>query len=234
MTTSELVERRSNRIGWWVVAILSVLIAIVAVAPYATFNPDNFADIFDGRFQNGAHWLYLHAFASGIALLVGPFQFLKKLRDNRPSVHRTMGRIYLASIYVGGISGLIIAAETVAGVSGTVGFSLLALLWMYTATRALIAIRGGQVKHHQRWMIYNFALTFAAVTLRLYLGIGMAVLIGLLGFTPDMAFTEIYRTVPWLCWVPNLIVAQLIIDRLGLNPAALRPARKAMSPIETA
>lgn len=45
----------------------------------------------------------------------------------------------------------------------------------------------------------NVALTFAAVTLRLYLGPLMA-----LGVPFELA----YPAVAWLCWVPNLVVAE--------------------------
>ncbi|MEQ9003518.1 MAG: DUF2306 domain-containing protein, partial [Pseudomonadales bacterium] len=65
---------------------------------------------------------------------------------------------------------------------------------------------------HRRWMVRNFALTFAAVTLRLELGL----LTGALGWSFDHA----YLTVAWLCWVPNLVVAEWWL----LRPAARRVA----------
>ena len=52
-------------------------------------------------------------------------------------------------------------------------------------------------------MVRNFALTFAAVTLRLWLP-GMVV-----GGVPmEIA----YPIVAWLCWVPNLIVAEALFN----------------------
>jgi hypothetical protein len=58
-------------------------------------------------------------------------------------------------------------------------------------------------------MIRSFALTFAAVTLRLYLP-----LIFLTGFN----FVDGYRAISFLCWVPNLVLAELYLrdgfDRL--------------------
>jgi len=44
--------------------------------------------------------------------------------------------------------------------------------------------------------------TFAAVTLRLWLPALQAA---------SGSFVEAYRTVAWLCWVPNVIVAEFII-----------------------
>jgi hypothetical protein len=53
-------------------------------------------------------------------------------------------------------------------------------------------------------MIRSYALTFAAVTLRLYLP--MALMASLDGLAS-------YRAIAFLCWVPNLIVAELWLRR---------------------
>lgn len=207
-------QRIGNTIGWGVMVLLSIAIALAAALPYA-FNPAlATSGVFEGRFENGAQWLYIHAFAAGLALLLGPFQFIKKLRDSRPVIHRWTGRVYLVGILAGSISGLIIAQGTTAGLTGRFGFSMLALIWFYTGLRAYISIRGGRTEEHKRWMIRNFSLTFAAVTLRLWIGIGMAVQIGMFGIPEEEAFVAMYQTVPWLSWVPNIIVAQAIIDKL--------------------
>ena len=54
-------------------------------------------------------------------------------------------------------------------------------------------------------MIRNFALTLAAVTLRNYMPLM------LLAFGPS--FRQSYVTVSWLCWVPNLLVAEWLVRR---------------------
>ena len=66
-------------------------------------------------------------------------------------------------------------------------------------------------------MVRNFALTFAAVTLRLYLPASMVA---------GLAFERAYPVIAWLCWVPNLIVAELLWNRARpTSPAAARAAR---------
>jgi hypothetical protein len=61
------------------------------------------------------------------------------------------------------------------------------------------------VESHRRWMIRNYSLTFAAVTLRLWIPILMVA---------GNDFPSTYTTVAWLAWVPNLIVAELIASRV--------------------
>jgi hypothetical protein len=66
-------------------------------------------------------------------------------------------------------------------------------------------IKALDIDAHQRWMIRSYALAFAAVTLRIYMPFMQALM--------DMDFIDAYRIVAWLCWVPNLMVAELIIRR---------------------
>lgn len=221
-----------QRIGWGVMTLSSVAIVAVAALPYSRLDPAfvQASPVFSGRFGGslGAFWLYIHIFGAALALLLGPFQFIKGLRDRYPVLHRWIGRVYLVGgILLGGLGGLVVAQGTVAGLTGRVGFSLLALLWWLTGWQAYASIRQGRTQAHQDWMIRNFALTFAAVTLRLYIGLGMGLLSGAVGtLYPDSGalFLDVYRTVPWLCWVPNLLVAEAIVaKRRGRREKARRP-----------
>lgn len=51
--------------------------------------------------------------------------------------------------------------------SHTLGLAGLALAWLYTGLRAYLAIRARDIAAHRCWMVRNFALAFASVTLRL-------------------------------------------------------------------
>jgi uncharacterized membrane protein len=156
-------------------------------------------------------WLYTHVITGGIALVVGPFQFWQWLRNKHRNVHRWMGRIYLfAGIFPASISGLVLAQETVAGWTGALGFSLLAIFWFITGAMALYAILNKDVQTHQRWMIRNFSLTMAGVMLRMWI-IVLSIVAGISGYEFEQSFLLIYQTVAWLSWVPNLFVAEMII-----------------------
>lgn len=149
--------------------------------------------------------IYTHVFASLVALSLAPFQFSSRLRNARPRVHRVMGRAYLGiGVLVGGLSGLYMAAFAFGGPVAKLGFACLAIGWLYTGLRAYQAIRRGAVPEHRTWMVRNVALTLAAVTLRIYLPSSMIA---------GIAFEVAYPAIAWLCWVPNLIVAQLFFAR---------------------
>lgn len=144
--------------------------------------------------------VYLHIFGSLTALALGPFQFHSGLRQKRPTLHRWSGRIYLAvGVLIGGGAGLYISQYAFGGSFAKAGFAVLAILWLYTGLKAYLAIRQKNFQEHQKWMIRNFSLTFAAVTLRIYLPVSMV---------SGIEFSVAYPIIAWLCWVPNLIFAE--------------------------
>jgi uncharacterized membrane protein len=157
--------------------------------------------------------VYLHVFAAAIALLLGPFQFSARLRRAQIHLHRWMGRLYLgAGVLVGGLSGLYISQFAFGGIVAKLGFATLAVCWLYTGLRALLAIRRGVIDEHRKWMVRNFSLTFAAVMLRLY--IPASVLAG-------ADFSIAYPIIAWLCWLPNLLLAEWV--HKAMHSKSLQP-----------
>ncbi len=89
------------------------------------------------------------------------------------------------------------------------GFGMLAVLLLWTTTRAYPAARGRAIAAHRRWMLKSYAPIFAAVTLR----IELPLLIMAFG-----DFTPAYQVVSWLSWVPNLLWAQWYARRTSGVP----------------
>lgn len=176
-------------------------VAAYAVGMYG-FGPgaENLHPDMKAVFQIHPIGIGTHIFASALALLLGPFQFSQGLRARRPRLHRWMGRIYLGiAVAVGGTAGLYMSYYAFGGLPGKLGFAALALAWLYTGARAYAAARARDFTAHRRWMIRNFALSFAAVTLRLYLPPV---------FIFQLPFESAYAVIAWACWLPNLLVAE--------------------------
>jgi uncharacterized membrane protein len=160
---------------------------------------------FQPRFAALPLFAGFHVLGSGLALLLGGFQFVARLRTRRIALHRWMGRIYLLCVLIGGTGGVVMATTADGGLVGKVGFFLLGVAWLVSGWQAYAAVRRGDISNHQVWMTRNFALTFAAVTLRLYLGLMTGPL--------ELDFADAYPVVAWICWVPNLIVAEWLLIR---------------------
>lgn len=193
---------------WGLMAFLSVGVAgyaYYAVPAGGSPSPEVLANLF------ARPWLMAHAGLAATALLIGPFQFLRAVRRNR-GLHRLLGRTYVMSCLVAGVAGLVLSFGSTAGPIAGLGFGTLAVSWLYTTGQAWRLARARRFDEHRRWMIRSFALTFAAVTLRLYLP--FPAMMGL-------SFIEGYRAIAWLAWVPNLLVAEVYLRR---EMARLQPA----------
>lgn len=189
--------------AWGLLAFLSVAVGLYAFAFYfigAVGDPS-----FKARFATMPLFAAFHVLGSGAALVIGPLQLSRTLRTRMLSVHRWLGRSYLTAVLLGGLGGLMLATIAAGGLVGRVGFTFLAVIWLFSGAQAYLAVRRGDLVSHRQWMIRNFSLTFAAVTLRIHLPL----LTG--GF--GVPFDDAYATVAWLAWVPNLVVAEWFVLR---------------------
>jgi uncharacterized membrane protein len=192
------------KLGWWVIAVLSVLVAVTALRFLFTGIAMGMPNMLT-HFPDRAFSVYLHILASPVALFVGVFQFSPGLRARRPRLHRRMGQIYVVACALGAASGLNLALHVEAGPVAAAGFGLLAIIWFLVTVKAYAEARARRFEVHRRWMVRSFALSFAAVTLRLYLPVGMFVL----GYDQTTA----YIAIAWLCWIPNLLIAEWYLRR---------------------
>lgn len=195
--------RVGTSIAWGMITLLSVGTGGYALFLAATGFQYVPPVVLDNAFPSPLG-LEIHIAASGVALLLGGFQFLKALRSRVPAVHRWMGRTYIAACLVGGVAGASIALFSSSGPIAGWGFFLLALAWLFTTTMAWTRAMRRDFVAHERWMIRSFALTLAAVTLRIYLPVAV---IQAQGEFP----VDAYRAIAWLAWVPNLIIAEIWI-----------------------
>ncbi len=187
--------------------VLSLAVALVSARYVLPGMPGGAPPVMANAFANPA--LPIHAGAALLALLIGPFQFFRRQGGRRAAWHRISGAVYMPACFVGGASGFLLAIGTTAGPVAATGFGLLAAAWIYTTGQGLCALLARRFPEHGRWMLRSFALTLAAVTLRLYLPASAA-----LGLDMDMA----YAAISWLCWVPNLLVAEAMLA--GRRPRA--------------
>lgn len=201
-----------NRKIWYVFTCFAFLVSSYIVVQY--FIMDGFQTglvkvklMFGSKLS--AFWymmLFIHITTSIVALVIGPFTLSTKFRERNMNRHRIAGRIYMVGILLGGVSGLYLSFYATGGLVAKLGFGLLSVLWLTSAYEALHRVKNKKIKEHRNWMIRNYALTFAAVTLRIWLPL-FIVLFGIEHFELS------YAIIAWLAWVPNLIVAELFIRK---------------------
>ncbi|MFC5470182.1 DUF2306 domain-containing protein [Cohnella suwonensis] len=196
----------------YVVAFFAILVSLFLVAQYfaGEVKGVDFVKQKLDEMSLSDFWyvvLYVHIVGSMAAMVLGWTQFVRKWRTKSPRVHRTIGKIYASGVLLGSLSGAYLAFYATGGPVSSAGFLLLAIAWLYTMLRGVSAIAAhGDRAAHRKWMTRNYALTFAAVMLRLYVPISLVI------FGED-SFNDYYRVIAWLCWIPNLLFAEWLIRR---------------------
>lgn len=199
--------RNWKRIGW-VLLLLGAVYAAGNAVLFMLVEGHGSPDI-KGRFFATAIAGWAHTLGGAIAALIGPFQLIAKLRTSRPKLHRWLGRTYLLAVLAGSLAGMFFSTQAQAGLIGNIGFASLGVFWFYSAGRAYLAIRRGDVQTHRRWMVRNYALTFGAATLRIQLPLLIIAGVG---------FPIAYTLVAWISWVPNWLIVEWWLRR-GRAPA---------------
>lgn len=184
--------------------VLAVLAAANAIQALRYLLPTvPFPAPLDNFFQHRV-WLGLHALGGAVALLAGPLQLLRPFRDRHWTFHRRMGWIYSGAVGVGSTAALRLAVNAQTGRVAAIGFCFLGLAWLISTSLAISFILRGNSTRHRRWMIRSYSLTAAAITLRIYLP---------LSFVFHVQYAIAYPAIAWLCWVPNLLFAELYLRR---------------------
>ncbi|HAK78519.1 MAG TPA: hypothetical protein DCM71_16805 [Runella sp.] len=194
------------------VAAFTILM-LTKVIPYLSFEPEiDFLTTKTDRvlakkdFQVG---FYVHILSSWWVMGIGLFQFIPSFVKKYRRLHQTLGKVYVFSIlFLAAPSGFVLAWYANGGLPAKVGFSLQCLVWWLTTLVAWYEIRKNQWQRHVEWMMRSYAVTLAAMSLR----VGSYVMVYFLSTKP----IETYLTVTWASWVVNLIIAEVLIyNNLG-------------------
>ncbi|HHS94323.1 MAG TPA: DUF2306 domain-containing protein [Rhodobacterales bacterium] len=200
----------TQRLMFLSATILSLLVALMSYRFLALGLGMAFPDM-GPHIDFGRIAFLAHVSAAPVALALGMFQFAPRIRQNRPGLHLWMGRLYGVAILIAGLGALAMTPTDNGGLAAKLGFGLLAVLWLGTTAYAIRLAMARRIAAHRRWMIRSFALTFAAVTLRLYLAPMMLA---------GMNYAEAIPILAWACWVPNLVIAEWLLARRGRGRVA--------------
>lgn len=118
------------------------------------------------HFAPAKGYLAAHAFFGMLALLLGVFQFSNRLRARYLKLHRSLGYVYVLSVFISAPFALPVAMRT-GTPSLTAATCVQSLGWMVTTAIALYCVKRGNIVQHRRWMIrsYPFAMIFTVARL---------------------------------------------------------------------
>ncbi|MBF4470694.1 DUF2306 domain-containing protein [Flavobacterium sp. HJJ] len=147
---------------------------------------------------------YIHVCSSIFTLLAGFTQFNPNILKQFPSVHKWIGKLYVfVTLVLASPSGFFIGIFANGGFYSKISFVILSILWFYFTLKGFILIKRNNIKCHKAFMMRSFALTFSAVTLRLW----KVIIVSLFHPAP----MDVYQIIAWLGWVPNLLFIEYCI-----------------------
>ena len=150
-------------------------------------------------------WLLPHGLAGACALLLGPMQFSDRLRERFRLLHRVVGRIYVAGVFVAAPLGFYIQyfQERMGDPrSFSMAAAADATLWMVTTSIAMVFIRKRKVHEHRQWMTRSFAVALVFLEVR--------VIGGVTGW--ENLGTHADETIVWACLTFSILSADLVLQ----------------------
>src|SRR5438270_12405511 len=97
-------------------------------------------------------YLVPHAFFGALALMLGMFQFSNRLRTRYLKVHKTMGYIYVAGVFISAPFAIPMAMK-IHSLSLVAASGVQSLGWMLSTAIALYCVRTGNIAEHRIWMM---------------------------------------------------------------------------------
>ncbi|CAG9608731.1 DUF2306 domain-containing protein [Pseudoneobacillus rhizosphaerae] len=213
----------SKRIGLGLVIFLAFGLAISAIIRYLLLDPastnktliEQGMELYDFHYQPWNIVLLFHIVTASLAIVIGPFQFFKKIRIKRKNLHRNLGKIYITTILISGITGVYLSFYAFGGIISKIGFFTLSIAWLYTTYLAYRHVRNKQFKLHENWMYRSYAVTFVAITFRFWSAV--------IGYSFDN-FQLGYTVAIWVSLIGNLVVMEFWLKRKSSKIKSSRPS----------
>ncbi|MCW8879995.1 MAG: DUF2306 domain-containing protein, partial [Kangiellaceae bacterium] len=164
----------------------------------------------------------LHFAAGGIILILGSVQLVSAVRERYPQLHRWIGRVYLSACMLTALGGLafILVNGTIGGIVMDIGFSIYGTLMLVCAINAFINARRQNFCLHKAWAIRLYALAIGSWLYRMDYGFWLLLADGA-GHNSNFQGPFDY-VMNFFFYVPNLIVAEIIIRRQAKNISKTR------------
>lgn len=125
-------------------------------------------EAFDAGFAHHPILTLVHIVPGAGFMILGPLQFLPRLRNRYPRFHRRCGRVFLLCGFVIGITAGVMpfVMMPIGGVNEAAGVLLFAMYFLTALSKAWWHIIHRRIALHREWMIRAFAVGLAVATIR--------------------------------------------------------------------
>jgi uncharacterized membrane protein len=200
----KIIERLLFFISWTIIIGLSAYFFLENVGVYFTgYRSDSYL--------SNPIWVSSHLIGGTLALLFGPIQFSKWIRNKYLTFHRLTGKIYIIGAFIAGLSAIRLSLIS-SCLPCRVSLFILAILVLFTTFAAWWCVKNGNIKAHQQFMVRSYICILSFVAVRIG---GIIPLDFLFGQIEDPTFGRtvneyFFSFVPIICveifmiWIPTL------------------------------
>lgn len=172
----------------------------------------------DAAFQAKAGLTWLHISCGLLFVILVPLQFVDKIRNRRPVIHRWVGRALVVDGVVAGVVGIVMVfQQPIGGASEVAAILTFGALFLFALLRGLWLIRRGDMASHREWMIRAVAIALGVATVRPIMGVFFATS-RLTGLKPHDFFGPSF----WIGFTVDLFVAETWIKYVRHSQFAIR------------
>lgn len=120
-------------------------------------------------------YLLLHGLTGACALILGPMQFVPRLRNRYPKFHRVIGRIFIIGALLAPPVGTYLQhrdQQMGSAFTFTLAAGTFAVLWMTTTLTGFFFALRRKIEQHRRWMTRSYAYAIVFLEVRVISGLG--------------------------------------------------------------
>jgi hypothetical protein len=182
---------------------------LVLAGLMGSFTPPGMAKnapAFDSEFSRHPVITLIHILPGALFMILGPLQFLPRIRSRHIWLHRLSGRVIIITGYIIGASALYMpfVLSPIGGLNEAVATSLFAVLFLVSLSKAWWHIVHKQAALHREWMIRAFSIGLAVGTIRPIIALFFA----FSGLPPQVFFGTAF----WLGFTLQLWAAEIWIN----------------------
>ena len=205
-------SKSARRLVWTGIVFL-VLIGVAAVTrrtlvllwPNTFSGSSSPAAALDAGFAKHLALTLIHILPGAMFLVLAPLQFVPRIRQKHPRIHRWTGRVLVACGLIIGFSALVMSYKmNIGGPNETAATTLFAIVFLICLIKAYRHIRRREVGRHREWMIRAYGVGLGVATTRPIVGAFFA----FRRLTPH----EFFGIAFWLGFTTTFLAAEAWVD----------------------
>lgn len=198
--------------------VFLLALGIAGVSLYSLVDPAKQSPVFRSMLIEIPWAGYSHIVFGSLALILGGLQLSSRLRRRNLRLHERIGKVYVFCVLVGAVGAIVSNIASPTTWPAKSAFWVQAILWPVVTAAGYPRGVPFDPKRHGRLMLWSYAMTCAAITLRL-------ILIPSLMF--GVRFSVVYPISAWGSFIINLTLLEAV---LWVGRVRKRRAMQAVEP----